>query len=689
MQVGRRFVLTLPMTLLAGALALPAAGQSADPGWNDRAALELVERGIERRSVTATDTPLRSYAADGRGYVYFLLDAPELDRQTLVRTDQVAVDVFWRAPDQLRQRIVGMRERRELPVTRLYYYLDRLTVVQDNFGQGIVIADGDNVNDVPHPIAEGAEYIYDYRLHDEVTLRLPGSDQPVTIQELQVRPKDPSRPAIIGSVFLAQGDGALVRMNFTFTASAYIDPRLDFINVTLENGLWEGGHWLPYEQRLEIRREMPELDLPFGTIIRTRMRVSDYRFDVETPDWLFAQSSPITMAPPAQREAFAFEQEIDAEWRLEGIGEPADVEEVRAEARRLVREQVLSGVRPSRLGARSLSEVVRYNRAEGAVAAIGWGVRPGEGVAALAHAGWAFGAGHPTLSLRVSPGRDIDFHGYLNRPGDVGIRSGAAGLTNSLGALLFAEDWLDPYYRSGLRAAQATSLGGGWELTTGAQIERQRSATLTSGSALFGGRDDFRPVQAIDEGIAYGLELALTRRPERVSGRWRAGLRLKGGVLDPTDPSETRAHALTEASVGVLHTAPAASAALEVDLSAGAVLGNAPRQALFLMGGRGTVPGYAYRSFGGRNYALLGATASADLARPWLRGRIGGALGWTGGAHEGLAEFGVGESGALPSISAGVGLFYDIIRVDVARGLGTDGRTELIIEISPAFRDFL
>lgn len=688
MQVGRRFVSSLPMFLLAGALTAPAAGQSADSGWNDPAALDLVERGIERRSAATSDTPLHSYAADGRGYVYFLLDAPELDRQTLVRTDQVAVDVFWRAPDQMRQRIVGMRERRELPVTRLYYYLDRLTVVQDNFGQGIVIADGDNVNDVPHPIAEGATDIYDYRLHDEMTLRLPGADQPVTIRELQVRPKDSSRPAIIGSVFLAQGDGALVRMNFTFTASAYVDPRLDFINVTLENGLWEGGHWLPYEQRLEIRREMPELDLPFGTIIRTRMRVSDYHFDVETPDWLFAQSAPITMAPPAQREAFAFEQEIGAEWRLEGIGEPADVEEVRAEARRLVREQALSGVRPSRLGARSLSEVVRYNRAEGAVAAVGWGIRPGDGVTALAHAGWAFGAGHPTLSLRVSPGGDLALHAYLNRPGDIGIQAGAAGLTNTLGALLFAEDWLDPYYRSGVHAVRATPLGGGWELATGALIEQQRSATLTSGNALFGGREDFRPVRAIDEGTAYGLEVALGRRPERVSGGWRAGLQARGGVLDPVGAGEARQHARIEANAGLLHTT-SASAAFDVELKAGTLFGNAPRQELLLMGGRGTLPGYTYRSYGGRHYALLGANASADIARPWLRGRIGGALGWAGGAHEGLAEFGVGESGLLPSISAGIGLFYDIIRLDVARGLGTNGRTELIIEVSPAFRDFL
>ena len=230
--------------------------QDGAPAWNDAGVSELVSRAIQRRSTESVDTALQNYSAQGRGFVYFLLDAPELDRQSLVRTDQVALEVYWRAPDQIRQRIVGLRERRDLPVTRLYYYLDRMTVVQDNYGSAIVIADGDNVKDVPHPIAGGATDVYDYRLADSMTLRLPGLDGPVRVNEVQVRPKDASQPAFVGSVFLEQATGALVRMAFTFTPSAYVDPRLDYINVNLENGLWNGRYWLPYEQRLEIRRDI-------------------------------------------------------------------------------------------------------------------------------------------------------------------------------------------------------------------------------------------------------------------------------------------------------------------------------------------------------------------------------------------------------------------------------------------------
>ncbi len=687
MQVGRRLTLSLLLLIATGVFTRSAGAQRAGDGWNDAAALELVQRGIERRAGSLGDADLRSYAADGRGYVYFLLDAPELDRQTLVRTDQVALEIYWRAPDRMRQRIVGMRQQKELPVTRLYYYLDRLTVVQDSYGDAIVIADGDNVNDVPHPVAAGAERIYDYRLHDAVTLRLPGVSHAVTIREVQVRPKNPDLPAVVGSVFLAEHDGSLVRMNFTFTPSAYVDPRLDFVNVTLENGLWEGRHWLPYEQQLEIRREMPELDLPFGTVIRTRMRVADYRFNVETPDWLFAQDAPVTLAPAAHRDTFQFEQPIDAERRLEGIGAPADVEELRAEARQIVREQALSGLRSSRLGARSLSEVLRYNRAEGAVVALGWGVQPSDQVRARAHGGWAFGAEHPLLSLEVSPHPRLQLHGYVNRPGDIGLRPGAAGLTNSLGALLFAEDWLDPFYRTGASATHTTPLGRGWSVDASAQVERQRSAAPTAGTALFADAADFRPVRTIDEGTALGLAATFQRRAETVAGGWSAEFRVGGGNL--MQSSAHSRHARVEGRVGLRRTSTMARAALEAELAAGLLLGEPPRQELYLLGGRNTLPGYGYREYGGPRFGLVRSTASADLLRPWVRGRVIAAAGWAGGNHEALGNFAERTPAILPALGAGVGLFYDILRVDVVRGLAGRGRTELIVEISPTFWEFL
>jgi hypothetical protein len=40
-------------------------------------------------------------------------------------------------------------------------------------------------------------------------------------------------------------------------------------------------------------------------------------------------------------------------------------------------------------------------------------------------------------------------------------------------------------------------------------------------------------------------------------------------------------------------------------------------------------------------------------------------------------------------VGAGLGLFFDILRVDVARGVGADGRWEVVVEANPSFWDFL
>jgi hypothetical protein len=47
------------------------------------------------------------------------------------------------------------------------------------------------------------------------------------------------------------------------------------------------------------------------------------------------------------------------------------------------------------------------------------------------------------------------------------------------------------------------------------------------------------------------------------------------------------------------------------------------------------------------------------------------------------------RTGEMFSVGAGVGLLFDILRIDVARGLGDGGRWEVIVEANPSFWDFL
>jgi len=132
---------------------------------------------------------------------------------------------------------------------------------------------------------------------------------------------------------------------------------------------------------------------------------------------------------------------------------------------------------------------------------------------------------------------------------------------------------------------------------------------------------------------------------------------------------------------------------VDVELSAGAAAGTLPRQALYLVGGRGTLPGYAFRAYGGDRFATLRTTASAELWAPFVRGRLFAGAAWADVGDSGRGA--LATWGALPmrapkyGAGAGVGLFYDILRVDVARGLSTGGRWELIIEANPSFWDFL
>jgi len=693
LSVSRRTAREISRCAPALAVALvvaPSLGaQAPDAAWNDSATLQRVERAVDRRATEVVDTALQNYRADARGFVYFLLDAPELDRQSLVRTDQVAVEIHWRAPGEVRQRIVGLRERRELPVTRLYYYLDRLTVVQDNYADGIVIADGDNINDVVHPVSALGGSVYDYRTVDSLTLRLPGIPDPVRVHEVQVRPRDSSVPAVVGSIFLEERTGALVRMSFTFTPSAYVDPRLDYINVTLENGLWQGRYWLPYEQRLEIRREMPELDLPFGTIIRTRMRIGDYRFNEGVSDWLFLGGYPVSLAPRDQRETFAFEQPIDADWRLEGFGRPAEVAEIRGAAQTLLRERAISGLPRARIALGSVSDVLRYNRAEGAAFGFGAGLRPAEEVSARLQGGWAFGSRSPVARLDLAGGSTtrIGLSAYLNRAVDVGRFTPGSGVANTLGSFFLAADWTDPFHATGAVLTANRPLTGTWSIRSSFRAERQRSASLSSGFSILGEHDDFRPVRSIEPGDHLSGGLALRREQPAVAGGWWSEVRLGMGMLD--GEVRTPRFGRVEAEGGLSLSRPEYRSRLDLSVSAGTAMGVLPRQEIYLVGGRGTLPGFEHRAFGGDRYALGRVLATSDLTHPWLRGRLSGGLGWTsagGSGSDAVAEWGAAGSGGIrASVGIGVGIFYDLLQIDLARGMGGLGQTQVMIEVQPTF----
>ncbi|HEX2210363.1 MAG TPA: hypothetical protein VHG93_21980, partial [Longimicrobium sp.] len=621
-------------TLMRAALALaavaaPAAAAAQEDAWNSGRALELIRRAQDRRQVALSDTGMVDYQADARGYIYFYLDRRDTGERTLVKTDQVALDVFWKAPNLSKQRIIGLRDARNLP-TNIRYHEDHLTVVQDNFGDLIRLGDGDEVADVLHPAAPAGPAAYDYRLADSTTIRLPGAQEPVRVYKLQVRPRDASRPGMVGSVYVDQRGGDIVRMEFTFTPVSYVDEQLDYINVLLENGLYKGRFWLPNRQQVELRRQVPELGLPAGGMIRGTMQISNYRFNQNLSPGLFAGRRVVSVPVP-QREAFAFEQPIDAELREAGLSATGELGDIRREAAALVGRRLLSGLPGTRIDLSTASGTIRYNRAEGL--AIGPGVRftPGERLTLGIRGGYATAAKHAFGEVDLWRGALPDRVGigvYLNRPRDVGVGPAGSGAMSSLTALVAGYDFTDPYFATGAELRVDRAVGRGWNGALRLRAEDHRSAALETDFSLLGGGGHFRPVMPIDEGEFYGAAVSLRRPvPAEVARGFSFGLSLEGAMTAQGDVLS--GHWRPRMDAGFV-TRGGGGSELAVDASAGAAAGDVPRQQLYLLGGRGTVPGYAFRAYGGDRFAMARATYSAELFRPFVRGRVFAAAGWAG-----------------------------------------------------------
>jgi hypothetical protein len=342
------------------ALPVPAVGQQ----WNTDAAQILVARGIAQRAVRQADTTLQDYRVHAHGFVFFLGQLAEglQEPPRLIKSDELVLEVYWKAPNRSKQQIIGWRDRRDLP-TDIQYHRDHLGIVQNNFGNRILLGEGDEVRGVPHPLSPDGPALYDYALRDSLTIRLP--ERAVRVYEVAVRPRDFTEPRVVGTLFFDVDTAELIIFRFSFTRSAYLDNTLEDITVVLENGLWDERYWLPNRQEIEIRRRTKWLDMPARGIIRGRWEIEDYEFNVGLPDGLF-RGPEIVAAPQAARDSFPWSVPLHAS--IQEMAGPAmtfDLEDVRARISETAGAQALSGLASARLSVGSISDLVRFNRVEG------------------------------------------------------------------------------------------------------------------------------------------------------------------------------------------------------------------------------------------------------------------------------------------------------------------------------------
>lgn len=668
--------------ILAG--AAPAAAQQ---GWNAPAALELVSRARAQRQSARGDSAFQSYSADARGYVYFYLDPADGGEPTLVKTDQVALEVYWKAPDSTRQRIVGLRDEEQLP-TNIRYHLDHLTVVQDEFQDVIRLGDGDEVAAVVHPAAQGSEAVYDFRLADSVTIRFAGPQGSVQVYEVEVRPRDFGAPGFIGSVFIDRNNAAIVRMNFTFTPSSYVDDYLDYIRISLDNSLWDGRYWLPYEQRVELRRELPFLDFPTGTVIRGRYRIRGYEFNPELSPNLFL-AAPVSALPRAQLRAFPFEQGLYDELDRDGLAPLPELAEIRAEAARMVGRRYLSGLARSRLWVPNASHALRYNRSEGVVLGLGGSFTPLGVLRTRVHGGFALGRERPHALVEAQPAGGGPAAGgrwsgslFWNQPRDLGANPASSGSVNTLGGALLDVDYLDPFFASGARVAVEVFRRGQTRVRVNLGAEQhQPGSNVVSTSGIGAGSDLSRGVPQVTEGW-------LTLGGVEVDSERGLALRGRGSV----NLGHMRSRTFTAVRAGVTYDRAWMSRGLDAraSVSGGWTSASAPPQTWVLVGGRGTLPGQGFHGFQGDRHLLANAEVTRDVALPWIRlsATAHAARTWLRSGSVPVGWPGVDTNGTLFSLGAGARLLWDAVRLDLSRGL-SGGHWEVSFSVSRRFHPWL
>jgi hypothetical protein len=658
--------------------------------WNDARALGLAQRATERRSAQLADTSLRDYSAVARGYLTFLAQSGEglSEPPKVVKADELGLEVFWRSPNQSKQRILGRRDTLLLP-TDINYHRDHLGIIQNNFPDIIRLGDGDEVLDVPHPLSPTGMAEYDYRIADSLVIRL--ADRVIEVFQLSIRPKNDRAPRAVGAVFVERATAQVVRMAFSFTRVALKDKSLEDVSVILENGLIEDRYWLPRRQQIEIRRTGTWLDFPFRGIIRGRWEIRDYDVNTGLPPAFFLGDEIVT-APPDRQAAFKFSGEL-----LDGLPPDVrtvtdrDVAAVQDAARELVRAQALQRTRATAIQARGLSDFLRVNRVEGLALGAGLSQRLGAGFRVSATARYALAdervRGGAVLAWERASGAGMSVRAE-RQLGEIGLVPEGSVTRNSLAAQEFGSDWTSPFQRRqvALRVDLPLLLDRRWRVSGEAAVEQHSrvavNATPSRGAyeATPGIRsDEFRRLSLIvrrPTALAlWGSEVALTGAIDAIRSQ---GSRqdFGRGVLDLEVQRPIGRDRL------VLRTIAAGSVGREV-----------PQQFEVWLGGPVTLPGVGFHAVRGRSGVSQRVEWQHAVPGPSIPlGRYGrvpaqitlapfAVLAWTDAR---TSSSRVGRRGVYPALGLGSLGFFNLLRMDVARGL-RDGRWMFSVDVAREF----
>jgi hypothetical protein len=676
--------------LFAMALApRPAAAQA----WNDARVRALVDSATVRRARQLADTGLKDYKAVAHGYVTFLAQLGDgmAEPPKVVKADELVNEIYWKSPNLSKQRILGRRDTLLLP-TDIAYHRDHLGIVQNNFPAIIRLGDGDEVRDVPHPLSPAGLLAYDFAISDSLPLVLPG--RTIVLYEVKVRPKDDRAPRIVGAVYIDRDDAQVVRMAFNFTRAAFLDDALEDLFVVVENGLIGTRFWLPRRQEIEIRRGGTWLDYPVRGIIRGRWEIGDYEVNTDLPASLFV-GPEIEVASRAAQDTFHFQGRL-----LDSLPPDvrtvtdADIQRVRTEARALVRAQALQ--RPQRflIAASGLSEFVRVDRAEGFAVGGGLATRLGSGVdlgvrarygiddrtvKGAVHLGWQT----PDAGVRLFAQRDF------RDAGDVQERS---GVVNSIAAQEFGADATDPFgvQAIGVGVERRSFLGSRWRLEL--SLERQHALDVRASPVL----GAFAPLVAAAPARVQRASFTIDRPTSlfALGAELRAGGELRLSRFSTDDARVPIASSVVRAFGALVMERPYDRGRLVLATTAGVVRGSGgiPAQELLYAGGPVSAPGYAFHGFASRAEVSQQLEWRFPVPAPAIPlGRFGTVPGRATLApflhalyRRPVGSSDYGTEGLYPSAGIALQPFFDLLRIQLARGL-RDGGWRVNVDVSREF----
>lgn len=663
-------------------------------------ALGYVERAIARRGEQLADSTLVNYEATAQGFLAFLAQLGEdfIDPPRVVQSEQLALKVAWWQPGRSTQQLVGRRDTTLLPAN-VGYYRDRYGVVLDNLPDRIRLGDGFDVADVPHPLAQGAESLYEYQRGESFSMRLP--DREVMVDEVRFRPRDVNEARAVGSVYLDRETSAVVRLSLTFTRSAILDRRIETLVVTLENSLVRGRYWLPRRQEVEVVRRSTWLDVPARGIVRGHWEVSDYAVNEGV--------TPVMQRLPAWSSV---SRDSLARWTFEGsvvdmlpsdmlVARDDDVRDAQQRAEAAVRAAALA--RPMTLAAagRGVSDAIRHSRTEGL--ALGFGIAHRWPQALTLSGRVRYGVSDAAPKGRVSLDRRPALGGapllelFAERQyRELGVPE-RAGVTNSLASLLFGSDYSTP--------VDTRSLGIGWRprgaraWSLRATYEEER-ALRVHGEPLSGTFAPVMPAWQI-EGARLAVErVGRSGAVGEARGAW--SLRAIASNARGTNAQRETVNPLALRLEGDwrMDWPVGAASMLSASVLGGVTVGrDLPPQWLQFAGGPWSGPGYEFHAFAGRYVASprlelrtavpffaipLGRYGTAP-ARAQLVPYVQAVLLGDAATDPRVSRF---QDGVYPSVGLGVLLFYDLLRVDVSRGLHR-GTWKFAIDVDRAFWSIL